>query len=175
MSGDMSEPRDGILTWSPEDSDADMDEENEHSEREQEEKTNEDSSNAIVKVKKFKIEDYAIDKRPSPLNRVVAMSSQNPLRDNEGVPFDGMDWALFAIRNPFHHGMNGVLLDKDERNWLYFQRFKASPPHGAIIVATRGGIVKGIGAGSSSSIKLRGSGQYRNVWSIQTETLLSRF
>jgi hypothetical protein len=104
--------------------------------------------------------------------RVVAMSSQHPLGDGDDNTFDGLDWAVIEIRNPFHHGMNGVLLDKDARKWLYFKRFKKSAPRNAILVATRHGIVRGIGTGSASSIKLRGSSHFRNIWSIRPEEAL---
>ena len=100
---------------------------------------------------------------------VTAMSSTHPMCDAEGAPFDDVDWAIIEISNPVYHGMNGVMLDHDRRKWLYFKEIKSHAPQGSVIVARRNGPVRGVSAGSASSIKLHGSSHYRKVWSIQLD------
>ena len=89
--------------------------------------------------------------------------------DAEGALFDDMDWAIIEISKPVYHGINGVLLDDDEPEWLYFEDFVEHVPQGSVIVATRNGFVKGSAAGSGSSIKVCGSSRYRKVWSMKID------
>lgn len=106
---------------------------------------------------------------------VAVISSQNPLRDAEDDCYDDVDWALIEISNPIYHGMNGVVSDNGTRTWLAFRSFRDYPPRGSILTATRKGIVRGLGTGSTSSIKLFGSSHSRDVWSIQTERGLGTY
>ena len=106
---------------------------------------------------------------------VAFISSQNPLRDADDGYFDDVDWALIEISNPIYHGMNGVVSDDGKRSWLAFSSFRNYPPCGSILTATRKGTVRGIGTGSTSSIKLLGSSRNRDVWSIQTERGLGTY
>lgn len=106
---------------------------------------------------------------------VAFISSQTPLRDTEDDKYDDVDWALIEISNPLYHGMNRVLTDDGKRSWLAFSSFRNHPPRGPILTATRKGIVRGLGTGSTSSIKLLGSSRSRDVWSIQTETGLGTY
>ena len=106
---------------------------------------------------------------------VAVISSQNPLRDADDDSYDDVDWALIEISNPRYHGMNGVFLDNGKRSWLAFSSFRNYPPRGSILTATRKGAVRGLGTGSTSSIKLLGSSRNRAVWSIQTERALGAY
>ena len=97
---------------------------------------------------------------------VTSMSSQHPLHDVEGLPFDAVDWAIFEISNPQYHGMNGIMLNELEQSWLYFKDVRNYSPQGLLIIATWNGAVKAVGTGSTSSIKLFGSSRFCDVWSI---------
>ena len=106
---------------------------------------------------------------------VAIISSQNPLRDADDNSYDDVDWALIEISNPIYHGMNGVVFDDVKRSWLASSSFRNYPPRGSILTATRKGTVRGLGTGSTSSIKLLGSSRNRDVWSIQTERGLGTY
>ena len=106
---------------------------------------------------------------------VAVISSRNPLRHTDDSTYDDVDWALIEISNPIYHGMNGVVSDNGERGWLASTSFRNYPPRGSILTATRRGTVRGLGTGSTSSIKLPGSSRSRGVWSIQTETVLGTY
>lgn len=106
---------------------------------------------------------------------VAVISSQNPLRDADDDNYDDVDWALIEISNPIYHGMNGVVSNDEKSSWLAFSSFRNCPPRGSIITATRKGPVRGLGTGSTSSIKLLGSSRSRDVWSIQTERGLGTY
>ena len=103
---------------------------------------------------------------------VKSISSQDPLRGRDGLPFDNLDWAMIEIADSGYHGMNGFSLGEPNQEWLYVKALRSSPPQGRIIVATRRGVVKGLGTGSTTSIKLSGSGSFRQVWSIQPDEAL---
>lgn len=135
----------------------------------QEEAEDVDAGGTLVK---YQSDVDSKDKQLSNDKHMVAVSSSHPLcNDNDGS-FDGMDWAIIEVRNPFHQGMNSVLIDQATRKWLYFERVEMSGPQTSVIVATRRGIVRGIGTGSATSIKLRGSSRFRDVWSIHPNTML---
>ena len=106
---------------------------------------------------------------------VAEISSQNPLRHTDDSTFDDVDWALIKISNPIYHGINGVVSDDGERGWLASTSFRNYPPRGSILTATRRGTMRGLGTGSTSSIKLLGSSRSRGVWSIQTERALGTY
>ena len=106
---------------------------------------------------------------------VAEISSQNPLRHTDDSTYDDVDWALIKISNPIYHGMNGVISDDGERGWLPSTSFRNYPPRGSILTATRRGTVRGLGTGSTSSIKFLGSSRSRSVWSIQTEKPLGTY
>ena len=110
--------------------------------------------------------------KPELVTFEVLISSQDPLRGRDGLPFDDLDWAVSEIVDCKYHGMNRFLLDEQNQEWLYVRALRYSPPQGRIIIATRRGVVKGLGTGSTTSIKLSESGCFRHVWSIQPDEAL---
>ena len=106
---------------------------------------------------------------------VVFISSQNPLRDVDDGSYDDVDWALIEVSNPMYHGMNRVVTNKKEESWLASSSFRSFPPRGPILIVTCKGTVRGLGTGTTCSIKLLGSSRTRIMWSIQTKTRLGTY
>ena len=106
---------------------------------------------------------------------VAFISSQSPLRDVDDGIYDDVDWALIEVSNPMYHGMNGVATNKKEESWLASSSFRSSPPRGSILIVTCKGTVRGLGTGTTCSIKLLGSSRTRIMWSIQTERRLGTY
>ena len=106
---------------------------------------------------------------------VAFISSQNPLRDVDDGTYDDVDWALIEVSNPMYHGMNRVTTKKKEETWLASSSFRSFPPRGSILIVTCKGTVRGLGTGTTCSIKLLGSSRTRIMWSIQTERRLGTY
>ena len=91
---------------------------------------------------------------------------------------NGLDWALCELGKRGKYAINGVRLPPGLRSvespeFLLFKELKMTPPHGKIFVATKRGVVPGIGTGSDSLIKFGNDQEYRHVWSIELEESLS--
>ena len=114
--------------------------------------------------------EHAIQMGEFPLSR---LSSESPFREINGDPYDGMDWALLKVPRPWYHCVNGA--PRNDSSWLHFEKIREDGPIGPVLIVTRKGIVSGVGAGTASSIKLKGSSTYRNVWSVQSDHPLGMF
>ena len=114
--------------------------------------------------------EHAIQMGEFPLSR---LSSESPFREINDNPYDGMDWALLNVPRPWYHCVNGA--PRNDSSWLHFEQIQEDAPSGPVLIITRKGIVSGIGAGTASSIKLKGSSTYRNVWSVQSDHPLGMF
>ena len=114
--------------------------------------------------------EHAIQMGEFPLYR---LSSESPLRIINDNTDDGMDWALLKVPRPWNHCVNGT--PRNDSSWLHFEKIREDGPSGPVLVVTRKGIVSGVGAGTASSIQLKGSSTYRNVWSVQSEHPLGMF
>ena len=114
--------------------------------------------------------EHAIQMGEFPLSR---LSSESPFREINDNPYDGMDWALLNVPRPWYHCVNGA--PRNDSSWLHFEQIQEGAPSGPVLIITRKGIVSGIGAGTASSIKLKGSSTYRNVWSVQSDHPLGMF
>ena len=101
------------------------------------------------------------------------LSSESPFRNINDDPYDGMDWALLNVPRPWYHCVNGA--PRSDTSWLHFEKIREDGPRGPVLIITRKGIVSGVGAGTASSIKLKGSISYRNVWSVQSNHPLGTF
>ena len=101
------------------------------------------------------------------------LSSESPFRNNNDNSYDGMDWALLNVPRPWYHCVNGAL--RNDTSWLHFEKIREDGPSGPVLIVTRKGVVNGVGAGTASSIKLKGSSTYRNVWSVQSDHPLGMF
>ena len=100
------------------------------------------------------------------------ISSESPFRITNNNSYDGMDWALLNVPNPWCLCVNGVRRDN---TWLHFEKIREDGPRGPVLIATRKGVIDGVGTGTASSIKLKGSSTYRNVWSVQSDHPLGMF
>ena len=114
--------------------------------------------------------EYAIEMGEFPLFK---LSSESPFQNINDNPYDGMDWALLNVPSPWHHCVNGA--PRNDTSWLHFEKIREDGPNGPVLIVTRKGIVNGVGAGTASSIKLKGSSTYRNVWSVQSDHPLGMF
>ncbi len=91
---------------------------------------------------------------------------------------NGLDWALCDLGDSGSFSLNGAYLPLEHRGendleYLLFSQFKPSPPFGKVLVATKRGVISGLGTGSECSIRLGRDDRYRHVWSIQVEQSLS--
>ena len=100
------------------------------------------------------------------------ISSESPFRNTNENSYDGMDWALLHVSNPWRSCANGV---QRHDTWLPFENIREDGPRGPVLIITRKGVIDGVGAGTTSSIKLKGSSTYRNVWSVQSDHPLGMF
>ena len=100
------------------------------------------------------------------------ISSGRPFRDTNNNSYDGMDWALLNVPNPWCFCVNGV---RQDDTWLHFEKIREDGPRGPVLIVTRKGAIHGVGVGTASSIKLKGSSTYRNVWSVQSDHPLGMF
>lgn len=106
---------------------------------------------------------------------VTALSSPNPLRNTNGAPFDRYDRATIAIGNEKYHGMNGTSQGRSKDQWLYFTEIGHAESGIAVLLVTSHGIVKGNSLSSMSSVRLKGSTHYREMWTIETEKFLGMY
>lgn len=104
---------------------------------------------------------------------LLSLSSESPLRNTNDNQYDDMDWALLIVPRAWYHCVNGVY--RNNTSWLHFEKTGEDGPCGPILIVTRKGIINGVGAGTASSIKLKGSSTYRNVWSVQSDHPLGMF
>ena len=114
--------------------------------------------------------EHAIQMGEFPLSR---LSSENPFWKINDKPYDGMDWALLKVPWPWYHCVNGA--PRNDSSWLHFEKITEFGLSGRVLIVTRKGIVGGVGAGTASSIKLKGNSTYRNVWSVQSDQPLGMF
>ena len=100
------------------------------------------------------------------------ISSESPFRNTNNKSYDGMDWALLNVPNPWCFCVNGV---RQDDTWLHFEKIREDGPRGPVLIVTRKGVIHGVGVGTASSIKLKDSSTYRNVWSVQSDHPLGMF
>ena len=115
-------------------------------------------------------QEHAIQMGEFPLSR---LSSEAPFRNTNDNKYDDMDWALLTIPRPWYHCVNGA--SRTDTSWVRFEKIREDGPSGSVLIVTRKGIVHGRGAGTASSIKLKGSPIYRNTWSVQSDHPLGMF
>ena len=116
------------------------------------------------------LNEHVIQMGEFPLSR---LSSESPFRNTNDNQYDDMDWALLVIPKPWYHCVNGA--SRTDTSWLSFEKIREEGPSGPVLIVSRKGIINGVGAGTASSIKLKGSINYRNIWSVQSDQPLGMF
>ncbi|KAM0802612.1 hypothetical protein BDR22DRAFT_112838 [Usnea florida] len=101
------------------------------------------------------------------------LSSVSPFRNTNDNQYDDMDWALLVIPKPWYHCVNGA--SRTNTSWLRFEKIREEGPSGPVLIVSRKGIINGVGAGTASSFKLKGSINYCNIWSVQSDQPLGMF
>jgi len=137
------------------------------------------NSNVIQKAKEQRIQRT---RKRNPTNKHTYESSRGEAfqitAKSRLLSANGLDWALCDLGDWGDFSLNGANLPMELRGddgleYLLFKQIKSSPPLGKVLVATKRGVVPGLGTGSDCSIKLGKDDRYRHVWSIQVEESLS--